>query len=462
MTGPLTLERFAADMHSFGERIGTPERDAARDCLSDAIACASVGVSARSYDQNLKALDQVFGPTENAASVWFASQSTNPFKAAFLNSLAVSAHDLDDGNRAATGHPGGAVIPAVLAEIEALHSNVDPLGAIAFGYEAGIRLAEARKQDIVPTMATGRWASYASAAASCYVAGDDQTTLAHALAHAGSLAPQLVPPDPRRVDGLKEATPWGVVVGMIAARMARAGIPGPTYLLEHHPDYLMESLDELGTGPKPAILDTYFKLYACCRWIHPALDAILEMAKTKPFEPSEIDSIEVHTFKRSLTLSNSPIPTTIEEAHYSFPFCVALALHEGPEAFLPITEESLARGDIHVTAGKVTLVADPALERRFPAMTPSAVRVKSRSGTREKAVATAKGDPSHPFTRDALQAKHRHLLDGMAPGIADRFGTLVYRESTVDCRALTTELTTRPRNEPTPPDTFSDSQPQRV
>ncbi len=149
------------------------------------------------------------------------------------------------GTGAPPAHPGGAVIPAVLAEIEAGELwDADILGAIAVGYEAGVRIARARSTRRLPTLATGRWAGFAAAAASCWLTGDSGEILAAALAHAGSLAPQLVAPDARRPDGLKEGTPWGVVAGLSAARLARAGITAPTYLLEVHPDFEPIAVDD--------------------------------------------------------------------------------------------------------------------------------------------------------------------------------------------------------------------------
>jgi 2-methylcitrate dehydratase PrpD len=336
--------------------------------------------------------------------------------AAYLNSIAVSAHDLDDGHRAAVGHPAGAVVPTVIAEFEASCAAADPLDAIVVGYEAGLRLAALRNFTNLPTTATGRWAGFASAAASCHLAGDDEATLAGALAHAGALAPQLAPPDPSRTDALKEGTPWGVLSGMMATRLARAGVPAPTYLLERHPDFDERSLTELHAGPRPAIHDTYFKRYACCRWIHPVIDMLLVMHAEQPFALDDIDRIEIGTFSRSLTLSNLASPTTLEASHYSFPFCVALALTSGADALLPIRAESLRSPSTLALARRVDLVVDPLLEARFPAFTPATVRVITSGEVRERSVPTAIGDPSLPFTAEMRCAKERRLLSSAGRG----------------------------------------------
>jgi 2-methylcitrate dehydratase PrpD len=410
MNDPLTLERFATELVAFGCSIGPHERQAAQICLADAIACAAVGVGTDAHRRSTLAFDDSTACVGRGAGIWFTGSESNPITAAYLNSVAVSAHDLDDGNRAAVGHPGGAVIPAVLAEAEATGSSVDPLDAIVVGYEAGVRLAMQRDPSGLPTMATGRWAGFASAAASCHLAGDDEAVLAAALAHAGALAPQLAPPDPRRPDGLKEGTPWGVVSGLMAARLARAGIPAPTYLLERHPDFGSGPLDSLRIGAPAAIHDTYFKRYACCRWIHPVIDALLTMHAEQPFVTADIDRIEIRTFARSLTLSNRAAPTTLEDAHYSFPFCVALALVAGPGALLPIDPRSLCSAEALALAQVVELIVDPELESQFPSFTPAIVTVISGNFLRQRSVSTAAGDPSLPFTAELTRNKETRLL----------------------------------------------------
>src|ERR1700680_347132 len=54
------------------------------------------------------------------ACVWFDRARLSPMGAAFINSSAASVLDLDDGHRVASGHPGAAVIPAVIAVGESI------------------------------------------------------------------------------------------------------------------------------------------------------------------------------------------------------------------------------------------------------------------------------------------------------------------------------------------------------
>ncbi|MCK7469781.1 MAG: MmgE/PrpD family protein [Desulfomicrobium escambiense] len=88
-----------------------------------------------------------------SADIWFGGGRRQAAFAAFANSAAASALDLDDGHRAAGGHPGAAVIPAVLAvaqEVQAGWSEV--LAALVAGYEVGVRISAARDFSALDTL----------------------------------------------------------------------------------------------------------------------------------------------------------------------------------------------------------------------------------------------------------------------------------------------------------------------
>lgn len=204
------------------------------------------------------------------------------------------------------------------------------------------------------------------------------------------------------------------------------GHPGPTYLLEAHPDFRPERLGAVRVDHDAAILGTYFKRYSCCRWIHPVIDGLSAIRARRKLRIDTVEQIEILTFGRSLTLSNVVRPQTTEEAHYSFPFCAALSLVRGPSALLPISASSLHDAQVIELADRVVVRADPDLERLFPANTPAIVRVYDGDEVHEKRMDTARGDPGLPFRPQTLRAKHRRLLSHLPNGataVADALNT---------------------------------------
>lgn len=62
------------------------------------------------------------------------------------NCAAASALDIDDGHRGAAGHPGAAIIPAVLMEAGRIGANgARALAAIIVGYQVGLAVGSARR-----------------------------------------------------------------------------------------------------------------------------------------------------------------------------------------------------------------------------------------------------------------------------------------------------------------------------
>ena len=187
------------------------------------------------------ALREAYG--DGPCSLWLTGERASPSAAAFHNALVSARLDLDDGHRKARGHPGAAVIPAVLAEtdrIEASGRKINDaaiLRAIVVGYEIGLRIAAARGF----YARTGFWAGFAAAAGAGVLLGLPPARLAHALAIAGETGPHMATntagpawPQPNGSD-VKEGIPWGVVHGLAAVLLSESGMTGPLDLVDHAP-----------------------------------------------------------------------------------------------------------------------------------------------------------------------------------------------------------------------------------
>ena len=259
---------------------GTPDAAVARaaaNVLIDLIGCAAAGYpspAARSARHTVRRL-YAAGPT----ALWFTGDKRRPEGAAMANSTAASALDLDDGHRQAGGHPGAAVVPAVLAVAAAAGANGrDVIAALRAGYEVAVRVAGARDFSRLDTLSTGRWCAYGVAAAAGLLVRDTPQVLATAFAIAGVLSPGLSAAGYSTLMGnqVKEGIPWAVMTGLTALELARQGLTGPLDILDH-PDYFDAAAITAGLGTGSALTAVYFKPYACCRWIHAAIDAIIEL-----------------------------------------------------------------------------------------------------------------------------------------------------------------------------------------
>jgi len=328
--------------------------------------------------------------------------------------------DLDDGHRAACGHPGASVIPAALAMAEETSAGVDDLlTAITVGYEVGVRVAAARDFSALGAYSSGTWCGYGAVAAAGRLRRLRPDRLAHALAISGVSAPNQAAAGTSgysRLTGntVKEGIPWATVTALTALTLAEAGFTGPEDILDHQEHFDSTRILE-GLGRGFIIERTYFKPYSACRWIHAALDGLGALMDEFGLVASSLGAVEIHTFSRALRLSNHCNPATLVDAQYSVPYCVALRAVAGADALLPLTQDALGRPDVVALAEKVSLHLDPELEGRFPVSTPARVVLHTAKGRLDRLVETPLGDPGNPLSWEGLRAKFRTVTKTLMP-----------------------------------------------
>jgi len=396
-----------------GENIPEAAREAAKRCVLDLVGAAASGFTTAGARALRGAASGLLLP--GPASVWFSGTGLQAAGAALANSGAASALDIDDGHRAAGGHPGAAVIPAALGLAEtAACSGQDLVSAVILGYEAAVRVAAARDFSTLDTLSTGRWCAYGVVAAGGRLLRMTPARLAQAMAIAGVLSPGLSAAGYSSVMGnqVKEGIPWATFLGLAALELAQKGFTGPTDILDHPPYYDRDRIVG-GLGKRFAIEEVYFKPYACCRWIHSALDGLISLMAEHRLHGDEIHKATVSTFERALRLNNYADPDTLEAAQYSIPFCLAAAAREGEGALRPMPESLLGRPDIVDLAKRVELRLDPELDRRFPVQVPARVTLETGRGRLEQLVDHPLGDPANPMNLAALVEKFRGLSTGL-------------------------------------------------
>jgi 2-methylcitrate dehydratase PrpD len=437
------LADYVGDMAQ--TRLDTAVAEAAANVLIDLIGCAAGGFNSAAARATRQTVVRLYA--DGPAAVWFGSTHRRAEGAAMANSTAASALDLDDGHRRAGGHPGAAIVPTVLAVgptagVSCNASGRELIAAIAAGYEVAVQVAAARDFKRLDTLSTGRWCAYGTVAAAGLLGRDDPATLAQAFAIAGVLSPGLSAAGYSTVMGnqAKEGIPWAVMTGLTALELARQGFTGPLDILDHA-DYFDAAAITDGLGTGSALQSVYFKPYACCRWIHSALDATINLVKDHHLTADDIQTVDVFTFERTLRLNNYADPGTLEGAQYSLPFCLAVAAVGGAEALMPFSPDWLQRPDIVMLARRVNLHVDPELDERFPEETGARVCLQTAGGVREQTVRHPLGDPANPMDRTRLTAKFKKLSAGVISpqdqadllALIDRLADLADTGQIVDC-----------------------------
>lgn len=373
--------------------------------ILDLLGAAIAGLRSPLANAARRAALEAYG--DGAVSIWLANQQSSVVGAAMANSAAASALDIDDGHRGAGGHPGAGVIPAALAVAQAVGaSNAETLIAIALGYEVALRVASARPVQSIDTYASGRWVGYGAAAAASRLLGLSAKDTAHALAIAGSEGPIVFLTATSKFEGntIKEGIPPAVVAGISAAYRARAAATGPLNLLDENDRFIRQVLTG-NLGSSWEVEKCYLKPYACCRYIHPAIDAILAMQR----DGKEVRKLCIETFPQAMRLENERAPTTLEGAQYSFYFCCALAALYGLEALQPIRHEHLADQRVLELAARIELQPSSDFASAFPVGTPARVIIDQGSGPEEMIVSHPLGDVANPLSGAQIVEKFRNI-----------------------------------------------------
>jgi len=312
------------------------------------------------------------------ATVLVSGERVSPIGAALANGYACNALDIDDGYRMVKGHPGGCVLPVLLAasEAAAYTSGADFLAALVIGYEVAIRAGLIRHALFQAYHSSGSWGAIGGAAAAGRVLGLDQSTLREAMGVAEYHAP--ISPMMKGIEKpsmVKDSIGWGTMVAMASALMAQEGFTGIEPLFSESPN--RKWLE--GLGNEYLILNLYFKPYAVCRWSQPAVVGVLKVMKQNDLRPQSISRIRVLTFEAAATLSCDH-PKNTEEAQYNLAYPLAAALVDGqvgPRQVLPprIFDDSLLE-----LANRVEVEIAPEFEELFPQKTYAEVVIHTKDG----------------------------------------------------------------------------------
>ena len=397
-------------------------------CLLDLSGTAAAGTTTQLSLLIRDHAVQQFGPGPGTASarILFDGRRASPTGAALAGGMTVDSIDSHDGHVLTKGHAGAAVLPGLLALLDASGRQVT--GAelstlLVLGYEVAIRAGISLHATAPDYHTSGAWNALGVVAVAGRLWGLDEDHLRHALGIAEYHGPrsQMM----RCIDHptmLKDGSGWGAMTGVSSAYLAASGFTGaPALTVEE--DVVREIWDDL--GERWRILEMYFKPYPVCRWGQPAIEAALEVRRRHGFEAADVAAIDVVTFHEATRLDQHE-PTTTEEAQYSLPFPVAAALVHGGLAARDISGEALVDEAVLALSRKIRLVDDPALSARFPAERFARVRVELRDGTVvESETLPARGDAETPLTDAEITAKFHALADGPLGERANRIEELV-------------------------------------
>ena len=360
--------------------------------------------------------DRLAGTTGTGATVYARGWPIHdPRTAALLNGIAGRSIELCEGLRFVSGQAAMQILPGVLAVGEhAGSSGRERLAAFVFGYDIAARLSGGFTPRPLAHQ-NGQVSLLAASAAGARLHGLDATGISRAMRIATTLL--LTPSYTNAVAGATALNVAGGMSGFAAALAPELALAG----FEAQDDAIEEALGNLvGSGFKPdALLDelgtrweitrNYFRLYACCNPIHPALDCLGEILAALRPQPNQIERIDIATYRFASVMRN-PDPPNYFASKYSLPHAAATMVVKGSAGYAALDDASLQDPSISGLRHRVHVTEDPAMSAVAPRLRPARVTMTLTDGRQTtRACESHRGDFQQPFTESELRDKFREL-----------------------------------------------------
>jgi len=397
--------------------------DATKKEILDLLGVAIGGIS-QPGATHVRDLVLEWGGKEESSIIGSSRKIPAP-NAAQANATMAHALDFDDVHEAAVMHPGIAAIPTAIAVAEAQGnlSGRELITASSLCVDMMCRLALATTPGKNPIdlgwHLTSIFGYLGSAATAARVMGLPEEKIVDAIGigyHQSAGNGQCVK------DGAltKRLGPgFAIKGGITAALLARAGVTGSTNSLEGQwglynqyagGDYSREILTA-DLGRRFEGVNVAIKPYPCCRGIHPAIDAALELALEDNVQSGDIKEIILTVTDAHLSLLCTPedakkSPRSPVDAQFSIPWGVASALAGKRIGLDDFTDNAIRNPAVLEVTGKMRLEVDNTLSK--PGPDPTRVLVMTNNGkVLERVVQTPLGSLERPMTFDDCARKFR-------------------------------------------------------
>ena len=423
---------------------GTPLNvvDRAKRSLLDYLAVACAG--AKFQKAKLENYFSFADPEQGIFKAVGTGRSLALKEAVFLNGLNGHALDYDDGTNSGIIHLGSPIFSLLLPLAQRYCVNLDKLlKAAIVGYEASYTMAVSIQpmHKALGYHATGTCGTIGATLAAAYMLGFTEEERFHAFASACVAASGML----KVLDDGSELKPYNVaktsLLALTSLQMAKAGFKG-------HADPLggrgflkmMTGREDIELKPvllngTYAVMKSYTKPYASCRYTHPSVEAAIRMrSKVKP---EDVEEIIVRTYDLAVSGHDHTDIQGSYSAKMSIPYSTVAGLIFGKAGLQEFSEDTVKKHNILNLVKKVKVCADDELSKEFPEKQTAVVTIKTKYNEYVERVDYPKGEPENPLTDEEFRTRYDELMAYAAvkPAVSDEVFNAVYRNN-----VLTSEL----------------------
>ena len=424
------MSRWAADLRY--EHLSKDAVYQAKRFLLDSIGCALGGYKQHDVLIALDVLNEIAG--RGTSTVIGTGKRMDPVSASLANALMIRCMDYNDIYwKQDPSHPSD-IFPAAMACCERAKSNGKELiVGLVLGHEFEMRLCEAA----FPGIRERGWHhATLTAFASPIVAGRALHLTAEQIQHAIGISASrhctLGAVTAGKLTMMKNTVdPMATQSGVLAALMAEKGYTGPEHVVDGKeglvhcfgPEWKLNLLTD-GLGDSWRITQCGMKFFPTEALTHAPISAVLDLVKENDLRPEQVEKVQIRSLARAADILSDPSkydPHTKETADHSLPYVIAAALVDRQVTPAQFEMKKIMNPAIREQLKKVEVVADPEIEKVFPALQRVAVTIETKDGRSfKKQLDYPKGDPRNPLSDQEIEEKFSALADGVLSGRAQQ------------------------------------------
>lgn len=385
-----------------------------RRSFTDTIGVAAVGSTTPLSKIARRVAPMIFGSgTAGTSRMMMDGSAVSPVGAAMAGAFTIDSIDAHDGTTPCKGHAGSAIFPAMIALAQATDKEIDGrrfAEILAVAYELSYRAGLVQHATCPDYHTSGAWSAVGVAAAGAKLLGGNAEQIRQAAGIGEYHGPrsQMM----RCIDHpsmVRDGVGWGAPSGVSAAYLAMEGFTGaPALTCEG-----AEGSDfwaDLGQGWR-LVDHTHYKAYPCCRWSHPALDAVYDMMRDNALTHEMIKAVNIRTFHYATRLAGHE-PQTQDEFAYSIAFPVAAMIVRGQVAVSELSQEALSDPGILRVSRATNLIDDAEMTRISTDKRWAQVSFVLNDGRQiDSTPRTPRGDADMPLTDKEISSKFHSLAN---------------------------------------------------
>jgi 2-methylcitrate dehydratase len=373
----------------------------------------------------LAVLDEIAG--SGPATVIGTGKRIDPVSASLANGLMIRCMDYNDIYwKQDPSHPSD-IFPAALAGCErAKGDGKELIVGLVLGHEFEMRFCEAA----FPGIRERGWHhATLTAFVSPIVAGRAMhlgwEQIQHAIGISASRHATLGAVTAGKLTMMKNTVdPLATQSGVLAALMAEKGYTGPEHVVDGKeglthcfgPSWKLNRLTD-GLGESWRITQCGMKAFPTEALTHTPISAVLDIVKSNDLKSEQVEKVQIRSLARAADILSDPSkydPRSKETADHSLPYVIAAAIAERQVTPVQFEMKKIMDPIIRAQLKKVEVVADPEIEKVFPALQRVIVNLTTTDGrTFTKQLDYPKGDPRNPLSDAEVEEKFAALAEGV-------------------------------------------------